>query len=482
MLINNNMQPDKDLLHQYARTGSEVAFAELVRRHVNLVYSAALRQVGGDAHLARDVAQSVFTDLARKAASLCRRESLTGWLYTSAHFAASKLVRAERRRREREEKFISDPAHLPGTELDWETLRPILDSAMHGLQEIDREAVLLRYFENRPYAEVGAKLGLNENAARMRVERALEKLRSLLARRSITTTTGLATIISANAVQIAPPALAAALTKTSFAAAGTSFALSKLMTLSQFKVGLGAIVVAAMATTMVLQHQTQQKLRTENESLRQQISQLKAENDAFSNRLPSANDTQSLSREQLDELLRLRAQVGDLTRQLAEAARVNQQNAVTAASSVTNDAATVETQMLARRLSTAHNLSRAIYEFAESHQEKFPTNWEQIRDDFDTSERKGLRPGLPIPDTEADFNWATNEYEFVYQGSMTNLYHASNFDDIIVVRQKQPFLRMDGRLVKTYGFANAHGQLIAEPPEGFAAWENQRIISPPANQ
>src|SRR6185312_5468642 len=123
------MQTDNQLLREYVGTKSEDAFAELVRRHVNLVYSAALRQVGGDAHLAHDVAQSVFTDLVRKAASLSHRESLTGWLYTSAHFAASKLVRAEHRRREREEKFMSDPAHLPAPELDWETLRPILDSA-----------------------------------------------------------------------------------------------------------------------------------------------------------------------------------------------------------------------------------------------------------------------------------------------------------------------------------------------------------------
>ena len=104
-----NMTPDSELLGRYAQTRSEDAFAELVRRHVNLVYSAALRQVNGDAHLAQDVAQTVFTDLARKAGSLARRESLTGWLYTSAHFAASKIVRTENRRRDREEKFMREP-------------------------------------------------------------------------------------------------------------------------------------------------------------------------------------------------------------------------------------------------------------------------------------------------------------------------------------------------------------------------------------
>src|SRR5580692_8305022 len=148
------MTPDCELLRQFARTNSEDAFAELVRRHVNLVYSAALRQINGDAHLAQDVAQMVFTDLARKAGSLSRRESLTGWLYTSAHFAAAKIVRTQNRRRDREEKFMREPVHENAPEADWEKLRPTLDDAMHELKEADREAILLRYFENRPFIQV----------------------------------------------------------------------------------------------------------------------------------------------------------------------------------------------------------------------------------------------------------------------------------------------------------------------------------------
>ncbi len=198
------MTPDSELLRQFARTNSEAAFAELVKRHVNLVYSAALRQVNGDAHLAKDVAQTVFTDLARKAGSLSHRETLTGWLYTSAHFAAAKIIRGENRRRDREEKFMRESISETAPEADWEKLRPTLDDAMHELKESDRDAILLRYFENRQFAEVGAKLGLNENAARMRVERALEKLRAVFAKRGITTTTALASVISANAVQMAP--------------------------------------------------------------------------------------------------------------------------------------------------------------------------------------------------------------------------------------------------------------------------------------
>ncbi len=145
------MTSDSQLLARFARSRSEDAFAELVRRHVNLVYSAALRQVGGDTHLAQDVAQTVFTDLARKAPALARRASLTGWLYTSARFAAAKMVRAEHRRHEREEKFMREPIET-APEPEWDKLRPVLDEVMHQLNETDREAILLRYFENRPPA------------------------------------------------------------------------------------------------------------------------------------------------------------------------------------------------------------------------------------------------------------------------------------------------------------------------------------------
>ena len=87
-------------------------------------------------------------------------------------------MRTENRRRDREEKFMREPIHETAPEPDWQKIRPVLDEVMHELKETDREAILLRYFENRPFAEIGGQLGLNENAARMRVERALEKLRA----------------------------------------------------------------------------------------------------------------------------------------------------------------------------------------------------------------------------------------------------------------------------------------------------------------
>ncbi len=290
------MTPDCELLRHYAQTRSDEPFAELVQRHVNLVYSAALRQVNGDMHLAQDVAQTVFTDLARKAGSLARRASLTGWLYTSARFAAAKIVRTENRRRDREEEFMREPIQNSETGVspvqsapaDWEKLRPALDDAMHGLKETDREAVLLRYFENQPFAEVGVRLGLNENAARMRVERALEKLRAVFAKQGITAAAALASVISANAVQMAPANLAATLTTASLASAGTgTLTLLKIMTATKLKLGFSAIVVAAVTTALVVQHQAQIKLREENQSLQQQMAKLQTENERLSKHSPT---------------------------------------------------------------------------------------------------------------------------------------------------------------------------------------------------
>lgn len=305
------MKPDNELLRHYAQTRSEESFTELVRRHVDLVYSVAARQVGGDAHLAHDAAQSVFIDLARKADSLARRSTLTGWLYTSAYFAASKIARTENRRRQREEQFMRDPSCETATEGDWQRLRPLLDSVMHELKEADREAILLRYFENRGFAEVGAKLNVNENTARMRVERALEKLRALLARRGITTGATLAAVISANAVQTAPANLAANLANASLAGAGT-FMFTKLLTASKIQLGAGALVVAGALTALVIQHQQQKHLLAENDRMSAQIAQLKTNNADLANRLSSAANSEAFADAQMDQLLKLRAEIARL--------------------------------------------------------------------------------------------------------------------------------------------------------------------------
>jgi RNA polymerase sigma factor (sigma-70 family) len=197
---------DAELLRRYAEERAEDAFAELVRRHLDRVYTVALRQVGGDVHLAEDVSQRVFADLARKAAALAERPVLGGWLYRSTQFAATDVVRAERRRKRREQEAetmreITDNA---GAAVDWERLRPVLDQIMGELKDEDRDAVWLRYFEGRSFADVGTRLRVAENTARMRVDRALEKLHKALAKRGVTSTTGaLAAVLGSQAVAAA---------------------------------------------------------------------------------------------------------------------------------------------------------------------------------------------------------------------------------------------------------------------------------------
>jgi RNA polymerase sigma factor (sigma-70 family) len=211
------MNEDPPLLRQFVEQNSEAAFRELVRQRIDFVYAAALRQVGGDAHLAQEVAQNVFLDLARKAPTLVGRSNLAGWLYTSTRFAAAKALRSRMRRLNHEteahtmNEILSDTGAASPRKADWQELRPVLDAAMHELGEGDREAILLRYFEGRTFADVGAAIGLAENSARMRVERALEKLRGQLARRGITSTAAaLGATLVAQPVVAAPPGLAAA--------------------------------------------------------------------------------------------------------------------------------------------------------------------------------------------------------------------------------------------------------------------------------
>src|SRR5215469_4940718 len=177
------MTADSQLLDCYLREKSQDAFAELVRRHLNLVYSAALRQVRSP-QLAEEVSQSVFTDLARDAHKLKPNTVLTAWLYRVARRTAIDVVRRESRRQARERLAVEMAAM--NTASDWTQIEPLLDEAMDALDETDRAAVLLRYFDNKSLREVGQALGTSDDAAQKRVSRAVERLRNLLAKRGVT--------------------------------------------------------------------------------------------------------------------------------------------------------------------------------------------------------------------------------------------------------------------------------------------------------
>ena len=251
------MKPDCELLHQYAEAGDEAAFAEVVHRHISLVHASAVRLLNGNATMAQDVTQVVFTDLARKAAALSLHTSVAGWLHTSVRFAAANAVRSEQRRRQREQEASAMSDQTTPTETAWMQMLPLIDEAVGQLHEPERDAVLLRFFEEKSHREVGAALGLTENAARMRVERGLEKLRAHLARHGVTASVViLAATLSAHAASGPVPAdLAAAVAShalpgTGLPAGGTRLAKSGLRTFFGAKapVALAGSVAIVSAT------------------------------------------------------------------------------------------------------------------------------------------------------------------------------------------------------------------------------------------
>lgn len=249
------MLTDAELLRRYAEEKSEAAFAELVSRYVDLVYSAAQRLVGGDAHRAGDVAQVVFTTLARKAAALAHHPVLAGWLYTTTRHAAARALRSEMRRRAREQEAHAMQEILGSgeTAIDWARVRPVLDAAMADLGERDREAVLLRYFARRPFAEVAAVLRSSEDAARMRVERALGKLRAALGRRGVTSTeAALGVVLTQHAAVAAPAGFAAQVAGAAIAGSATEVAgfLAFMSTTKMIGVSATALVLLTVGTSV----------------------------------------------------------------------------------------------------------------------------------------------------------------------------------------------------------------------------------------
>jgi RNA polymerase sigma factor (sigma-70 family) len=217
---------DIELLRQYAGLGSEEAFAALVSRHVNLVYSVALRQTG-DAAMAQEITQAVFIILARKAASLGDKTILPGWLCRTARNVSANALTIQRRRQRREqEAYMQSLSDEPATSETWAQIAPLLDAALARLGGKDHDAIVLRFFENKELKHVGAALGVSEDAAKKRVSRALEKLRSFFTKHGVSSTTAtIAETISTNSIQVAPAALAKTVTVVTLAkgaAASTS--------------------------------------------------------------------------------------------------------------------------------------------------------------------------------------------------------------------------------------------------------------------
>ncbi|HWA25370.1 MAG TPA: sigma-70 family RNA polymerase sigma factor [Lacunisphaera sp.] len=290
------MNSDAELLRRFALQQDEDAFTALVHRHIGLVHATALRRVNGDIHLAQDVTQAVFVALARKAQAVSGHATLPGWLYVCTQQAAAETVRREQRRKRREAAAHSmqtaDDSPDPAADLG--RLRPLLDDAILSLKPDEREAVVQRFFAQRTFAEVGASLSITEEAARKRVDRAVEKLHAVLSRRGLTSTVaalggaltaaGAGSVPATLATQVAGTALAtgAMATGATVLAAWwpTAVAAALVMTGSFVAVSQYQRNEATAAAIAGLEAQTQliPSQRTENDRLAREIAA--AERDA----------------------------------------------------------------------------------------------------------------------------------------------------------------------------------------------------------
>lgn len=267
------MVEDAELLRRYAEEGSEEAFADLVRRHLSLVYFGALRRTSGDAHLAAEVSQGVFLSLAQNARSLRYHPVLSAWLFTTTRNAAINARIKESRRQQREQEAYTMHESLAEAEPppDWEHLSPLLFETLDLLADQERAAVLLRFFAGRAFAEIGEKLQLSEEAARKRVDRALGKMHEALSRRGVTSTTAALAVAMANQANAAAPSgLAAAVTHAAVAGAvvgGVATEVFTVMSTSKITGGVVGLALALglslMGNAYLLQQSSQAQSRSE---------------------------------------------------------------------------------------------------------------------------------------------------------------------------------------------------------------------------
>jgi len=325
---------DAELLREYADQTNEAAFREIVTRHADLVYASALRQVRSP-ELARDIAQSVFADLVRKAPSLgqtlAENASLVGWLYRSTRFAAHKQLRNDRRRKVRERQAMENFNSTSETATEWEEIGPVLDEAMADLSDEDREALLLRYFKNHDFRTIGVALGVSDDAAQKRVSRALERLRAEFHRRGVTTTgVALAAAVSANAVTVGPAGLAAALSTA--ALSGTALTTTATATQAIAMTTLQKVLVVAVAILAgvgIYEARKASQLRDQIRAFEQrqtplteQIGQLQSQRDDAMQQLAALRDENERLNRSITELPKLRSEVTRLRKDIQEKAKL----------------------------------------------------------------------------------------------------------------------------------------------------------------
>jgi RNA polymerase sigma factor (sigma-70 family) len=464
------MTDSQRLLNEFAKNGSDAAFTDLVTRYTDLVYSAAVRLVDGDAQAAQDVTQTVFLDLAKMAGKLSCEVMLGGWLHRHTCYVAATMVRGERRRHSRERQAAQMNSLPDDSKAGLAQVAPILDEAINQLGTEDRAAIVLRFFEQSDFRTVGETLGINENAARMRVTRALEKLHLLLRNRGVSfSTAALGTVLATGAVTAAPAGMAASFAATALGshAAGSAQALTilKIITMTNLKAGIvGAVVMAGVATPLMLHYRAQPDLREKDTLLQQQndeLALLAAENARLSNLVAEAST--SPTRDNSRELLRLRGEVGVLKGQLAAAA--SRQERTTRSSQIKTEAESAEEQkqISIAKMNYTKGWMMAFMQYANRNQGQLPTNFDQAS------------PFLP-DEAKSQTNLVPDQFEIVYQGSISEI---TNPQSVIVIREKEAWSTLNGGWVKGYSFADGHSEIHKAVDGNFQPWEQQHMVAPP---
>jgi len=394
------MQPGSDarLLREYTELGADAAFTELVRRHTNLVYSAALRQVESP-DIASEITQSVFLDLARRAKVLAPRlageASLAGWLCRCARNLSLNHRRDDFRRLNRERQAMDQILAAADPEPDWPKLSRVLDAAMSGLEEADYDALVLRFYQNQDFRTIGAAIGVSDDAAQKRVSRALEKLRELLARSGVrTTVAALAVVIPANAIQAAPAGLAAAISTA--AISGTAFAsaavaATKTIVMTTLQKTLVAASIAVLAGAGLYEAHRAAQLRDQNHALQQQqaplteqIRRLRAERDDATNRLAGlrAENDRLKSDAGQTELLKLRGEIGRLRRRMnPDRTNLSGSESGSTDSPAATNQVSPEDQFILKRthaVDTTSALLDAFKKYAAANNGQYPENLDQL--------------------------------------------------------------------------------------------------------
>jgi RNA polymerase sigma factor (sigma-70 family) len=461
------MTPDDSaLIQEFVANDSQTAFAEIVHRYTDFVYSAALRQVNGDSGLASDVSQSVFLDLGRKARSFDGNISLPGWLHRATRLAALAALRARERRilREHEAVRLQEFERMENS-FDWCAARNVIDEVLDNLNEPERKAVLLRYFQKQTFAEISATHGITEDAARMRVDRSLEKLRLLLIKKGVTSTSAaLSAALTTQSVMSAPAGLSSSIAHAAAAALArsTSTSVLTLMATAKLKTSIAVILTAGALTIATHEHQKANRLESMLKT-----GELQARNAApVAPEKASAQNENELnqSRSEHLELMRLRAEVAALLKNQNAAAAPLPAAPQTKQSDEPSDPVEEANKTAAlARMNYISGWGIAFMLAADENGGMMPKTFAEAAKHY---------PAQAAPVMSA---FDPNKFEIVFNGSLKDAPPQT-----IIVREKNAFANGDQTgFLRTYLFADGHSELHSSPDGNFEEWEKRHMPQMP---